>query len=197
MSLLKAIKAQLGLSTTPANNFTLDASADNGTMKLARESGQDIMTVDADGKVAFPGNKKIAFTGRQAGPTGAGFALTILSNIIAETNLGDAWNPATDKFLPTVAGWYQFNFLVNGATSVAANYFGAVIRKNTGGAGNQIQQYVAPYAADLYGMPSVSGIFYMNGTTDFVQFLVDANGGAGTLNWTDAMVSAALLEILI
>lgn len=58
MSLLKTIKAQLGLSATPANNFTLDASADNGTMKLARGNAgattQDIMTVGADGKVTFP-----------------------------------------------------------------------------------------------------------------------------------------------
>ena len=36
MSLIKAIKHQLGLSVTPANNFTLTAEADNGTMKLAR-----------------------------------------------------------------------------------------------------------------------------------------------------------------
>ena len=53
MSLLKAIKAQLGLSNTPANNFTLDASADNGTLKLARGNAgattQDILTVDAAG----------------------------------------------------------------------------------------------------------------------------------------------------
>jgi hypothetical protein len=54
MSIIRAIKHRLGLSVTPANNFVLDASADNGTMKLARESGQDIMTVDAAGKVAFP-----------------------------------------------------------------------------------------------------------------------------------------------
>ena len=54
MSLLRTIKQQLGLSSTTDNNFLLDASADNGTMKLARESGQDIMTVDAAGKVAFP-----------------------------------------------------------------------------------------------------------------------------------------------
>jgi len=53
MSIIKAIKQQLGLSVTPANNFTLDASADNGTMKLARNSGQDIMTVDAAGKATF------------------------------------------------------------------------------------------------------------------------------------------------
>jgi len=31
---VKTTNAQLGLSVTPANNFTLDASADNGTMKL-------------------------------------------------------------------------------------------------------------------------------------------------------------------
>lgn len=55
MSLLKTIKAQLGLSGTAANNFTLDASADNGTMKLARGNAdattQDILTVNAAGKV--------------------------------------------------------------------------------------------------------------------------------------------------
>lgn len=44
---------QVGVSGTTTHNFTLDASAANGTMKLARESGQDIMTVDADGKPRF------------------------------------------------------------------------------------------------------------------------------------------------
>jgi len=67
MSLIKAIKAQLGLSVTPANNFTLDASADNGTMKLARGNAgattQDIMTVAADGKVAFPATPRVYASG--------------------------------------------------------------------------------------------------------------------------------------
>ena len=56
MSLLKAIKAQLGLSSTPANNFTITAEADNGTLKLARGNAgattQDILTVDANGVAA-------------------------------------------------------------------------------------------------------------------------------------------------
>lgn len=66
MSLIKAIRAQLGLSVTPANNFTLDASADNGTMKLARGNAgattQDLLTVDASGEVSLPSNslKKLA-----------------------------------------------------------------------------------------------------------------------------------------
>lgn len=58
MSLARFIRAQLGLSNTAANNFTLDASADNGTMKLVRgNSGagtQDILTVDASGNVNAP-----------------------------------------------------------------------------------------------------------------------------------------------
>ena len=51
-------KQQLGLSVTPANNFTITAEADNGTMKLARGNAgattQDIITVDATGKATFP-----------------------------------------------------------------------------------------------------------------------------------------------
>ena len=60
MSIIKAIRAQLGLSATPANNFTLEASADNGTMKLARGNAgattQDILTVDPSGEVSLPSN---------------------------------------------------------------------------------------------------------------------------------------------
>lgn len=55
MSLLNTIRVKLGLSNTPANNFVLDASADNGTMKLARgnpgATTQDILTVDAAGNL--------------------------------------------------------------------------------------------------------------------------------------------------
>jgi hypothetical protein len=61
MSLIKSIMHQLGLSGDPAKNFTLSVpAAPDGTMKLARGNAgattQDIMTVDAAGKVAFPQN---------------------------------------------------------------------------------------------------------------------------------------------
>ena len=58
MSLIKSIRAQLGLSAEPANNFTLDASAGDGTMKLARGNAgattQDIITVNSNGKLDLP-----------------------------------------------------------------------------------------------------------------------------------------------
>jgi len=54
----QSVNCQIGQSITPDNNFTLTAAADNGTAKLARGNAgatiQDIMTVDAAGKVAFP-----------------------------------------------------------------------------------------------------------------------------------------------
>lgn len=46
------------MSGTATNNFTLDASAADGSMKLARGNAgvttQDLLTVAADGKVDFP-----------------------------------------------------------------------------------------------------------------------------------------------
>ena len=61
MSIVKSIMKQLGLSGDPAKNFTFSVpAAPDGTMKLARGNAgattQDIMTVDAAGKVAFPQN---------------------------------------------------------------------------------------------------------------------------------------------
>lgn len=57
MSTLKLNKTQIGISDTATNNFTLDASAANGTMKLARGNAgattQDIFSVDAAGKISF------------------------------------------------------------------------------------------------------------------------------------------------
>jgi len=61
VSIIKSIMHQLGLSGDPAKNFTLSVpAAPDGTMKLARGNAgattQDIMTVDAAGKVRFPQN---------------------------------------------------------------------------------------------------------------------------------------------
>lgn len=59
MSLLKTIRAQLGLSNTPAENHFFDGSVANQlTLKKGTPDAQgaDVMTVDSAGKVAFPQN---------------------------------------------------------------------------------------------------------------------------------------------
>src|SRR6185369_11180948 len=49
-------RTQIGVSGTATQNFTLTAEAANGSMKLARgnvgATTQDILTVDADGRMA-------------------------------------------------------------------------------------------------------------------------------------------------
>lgn len=58
MSTLKANRVQLGQSGTATQNFTLDATAADGTMKLARGvaggTTQDIMLINALGEIDFP-----------------------------------------------------------------------------------------------------------------------------------------------
>lgn len=67
MSILKTIRAQFGLSTIATQNFTLDASAADGTMKLARGNAgattQDILTVDSAGKISFPQGQSLLVLG--------------------------------------------------------------------------------------------------------------------------------------
>lgn len=59
---LKTDAVQIGQSNTATNNFVL-STANDGTAKLARgnsgATSQDILTVDAAGKVAFPNNPAI------------------------------------------------------------------------------------------------------------------------------------------
>ncbi len=172
MSLLKAIKAQLGLSVTPANNFTLDASADNGTMKLARNSGQDIMTVDAAGRVAFPQT-----------PATSGIRGFFEAKVLADQNLvsgvigkvsltetydQDNWvsSPSGIRYTPQIAGYYQFQaniwFSASGNITEHAVYFylnGATTNKGL----------LMREALGSGKLVSVPCILHLNGTTDYVE----------------------------
>ena len=89
MSLLKFIKAQLGISNTPANNFTLDASAQDGTMKLSRGNAgattQDVLVVDAAGKVTFPAGSEMIGVGQT------------WQDVKASRALGTTYNNTTGK----------------------------------------------------------------------------------------------------
>lgn len=54
---LSLTKIKLGNSATPANNFLISVpDTADGTLTIERENGTDVMTIDAAGKVVFPGN---------------------------------------------------------------------------------------------------------------------------------------------
>lgn len=157
MSLLKTIKAQLGLSSTPANNFSLDASADNGTMKLARGNAgattQDIMLVAADGKVTFPQNTTQAGTVYVASAKGAATSCSPST----QTTLGldtvvfdpdSMINLTIDRIVVPVTGWYSATVGANSTATVTATSFqarvllnGTVMRESGNGAGVSAATY--------------------------------------------------------
>ena len=180
MSLLKAIKAQLGISNTPANNFTLDASADNGTMKLARGNAgattQDILTVDANGRVSFP-QSVVAFHAYQSSAQTLSAGVHTKINLQSEVyDTANSFDSTTNfRFQPNVAGYYQINGAVRAdAASLAAIHVSLI--KNASlvfAAGSFTNSALNGF------MSSASGLVYLNGSTDFVE--MNSHAGQSTL----------------
>ncbi len=178
MSLLKMIRAQLGLSSTPANNFTLDASADNGTMKLARGNAgattQDLITVNAANLITggsgatLVGNGPIVsvsrITSNQSVSSGV-WTKVLFNSVDVDTN--NCFDAVNNRYTPKVAGYYQVNL----------NVYAGVGSGNITQAGAQIQKngelYAATYAMSAsFGTEdvlAVSTLVYLNGTTDYIE----------------------------
>lgn len=169
MSLLKTIKAQLGLSGTPANNFVLDASADNGTMKMARGNAgattQDIMTVNAAGKVEFPlGLRKPMASATQSSNQSLS---STPSKLLFQTEQFDTHNfLASSRFQPNVAGIYR----VSGAIQVSGNTASLALMAYLNGA---LNSYIASISvtSGILTSPVAGGslLISLNGTTDYVE----------------------------
>jgi hypothetical protein len=79
MSTVKTQRTQYGISTNPSNNFVVDASQADGTLKISRgnvgATTQDIIKVKTDGNLeaqglpAFMCRAWVLFNGQPASPT--------------------------------------------------------------------------------------------------------------------------------
>lgn len=104
-----------------------------------------------------------------------------------------AFNPATGRFQPAVAGYYQINALVSyGVNGILASAVTALIVKN--GSGSDALAGLGS-STTTYPSISVSSIVYMNGTTDYVQVGTYHNAGTTatsiTANFTGALIRPA------
>ena len=197
MSLLKFFKAQLGLSSTPANNFTLDASAQDGTMKLSRGNAgattQDVLVVDAAGIVRHPPNA-IAFSVTKTNSqtsTVAGINGPILfNNILFDTK--SSYNPATGRFTPTVAGYYQINFGV-GIVNNPQRLFAYIFKNGVIATRGSDALVIAGYG-NAYGTTGAS-LVYLNGTTDYVDIRAYTNAAGLDFNAPDQTQFSGFLAI--
>lgn len=162
-----ATKLQTGVSGTSTNNFILDASAADGTMKLERGDGQDIMTVDAAGKVAFPQNP----TSLVQANLGAGGTIdgAVLLQPVESIDLSNEYS--SGRFTPKTPGAYLYTGAIQFITSGGVFSYAGLIPKKNGG--SLVANVGAPYASSLYATATISGIIYMNGTTDYLEFWQD------------------------
>lgn len=94
-------------------------------------------------------------------------------------------NVTNYRFTPNVAGYYQFNALLYQSSSSSANYVWPIIYKN-GNLG--LAGVSAGPASGLDGSSSVSGLLYMNGTTDYVELYCYVTG-------TNPVIDAGLYTV--
>jgi hypothetical protein len=149
----------------------LAASAD-GTKVNIGTSAEDILQIDTTAKTIKPlGSYKMAGNGpafiarKTATQTIVSGALTKAVMEVEDYDTDNCFDLANSRFTPNVPGFYQVSALMYAAPSSGAAY--AHIYKN---GADYLYGTGAPQ-----GVSGASGLVYMNGTTDYLEFWVSSN----------------------
>jgi hypothetical protein len=149
--------------------------------ELQHTGGTSAMTVASDGKVTFPKLKLPVFHAtRSSNVTTASPYVALYNTVIFDT---DSWyDTNTGRYTPQKAGYYNFMGQWSLATITSTHYLSVNLRFNGTVKFNRVQYG----AASTYPRPQVSGVFYMNGSTDYVDVYITFSGGANSI-WPDIM----------
>lgn len=150
-----------------ASTYTLTAPARTGNIITSADSGTITQGMIASG-VAGNGPAFSAYLSATQSISANTFTKV---NINAETfDTNNCFNTSTYTFTPNVAGYYQLNGCVNaGASSSSSRVFSAIYK-------NGIQILQGNDITFSNGASGISGIVYMNGTTDYVELYGYING---------------------
>ena len=174
---------------TATTTSGLTQSADNsGVLQLASGVGNLVTVPSVTGTAMVSGNMP-AFSAyrdsNQSLSTSTATKITFVGEFF-DTNS----NFASDRFTPTVAGYYQINFTLAFTGSNATGLCYSAIFKN----GSQwIQSGRLPCNTTL-GNPtiSVSDLIYCNGSTDYIEFYGFQNSGSSS-NIGDKTIASGCL----
>lgn len=186
MSKLATKTVKLGDSADLSKNFLISVPAvPDGTLRIERESGALVASIDASGKVAFPGNIAPAFSVLRGASnqsiTASAYVKVQLNSVTFDSN--NAFDAVTNyRFQPQVAGYYQFNAVVTFGWASAPVEVAAAIQKN---GVESIWSSATPTTTQVRDSVSLSGLIYMNGTTDYVELF-------GYCNATTPVVQSAV-----
>jgi hypothetical protein len=132
---------------------------------------------------------------KATGVAGAALASQTPTKILFATEVFDTnncYDPATSRFTPNVPGYYMVVAGVGGTGGAATDGLQVTIRKNnvtdTSGAVGIGNGFFATRAA-------VSGLVFVNGTTDYLEIFATASGAINTSGAeTSIFFSAALVR---
>lgn len=141
--------------------LTVPAAAGSTTVTIAAQTG----TLNAAGP---------AFRAYSAGAQT--FSSVTFTKVTLTKDFDTNNNFASSTFTPTVAGYYQINAICTATASTSMTNATSAIYKN-GTLYSQI--YGAAYTATAAGVYN-GDLIYFNGTTDYVELYIRANG-TGTL----------------
>lgn len=185
---MSTVKIQGNPSGTGALTIAAPNTNTDRTLTLPDATGTFLTT--ATPGVPVNGPLFIATQSAQVIPASNTATKITINTVVADTNSN--FSTANNRFTPTVAGYYQFNgsAIVQGSTGTSLAE--VAILKN-GGAGLQGVLFYDSGTAITVFYPTVSGILYMNGSTDYVE-LFGRVIGTGTLTLSSGAFSGALVR---
>ena len=182
----------------------LKLTSDTSGEIALQSAGTTIATVDSTG-IAMASGKTLT-TNAPAFSATASAAQSIADNTatklafnveIFDTNSN--YDTGTYRFTPTVAGYYQFNAHVQSGGSSTTEVWFCNIEQN--GTPVLIGSNGQTKFATIGSCSNVSGLLYMNGSSDYVEAIVYQRSGGGALstqagsqttsNFTGSLVRAA------
>lgn len=144
--------------------------------KIRRAAGTtDAITIDSSDRVdarvpMFHANRSSSYTMTNG-------SVFVYDNVVFDT---DSWySTSTGRYTPQKAGYYHFTGQASLASTNNAHYMVPRLRVN----GVYKIDVVGIPNSSTYPRPQVSGIFYLNGSTDYVDVYVIFTGA--TAAWTD------------
>ena len=150
---------------TATTTSGLTQSADNsGVLQLASGTGNLVTVPSVTGTVMVSGNIPTfyAYLNSTQAVTGGVWTKVQLNAELFDT--ANAFNTSTNRFTPLVAGYYQINAQPGGIDTTYSGGNASAIYKNG-------VYYSSAYIANT-GIPTISNLVYLNGSTDYVELYV-------------------------
>ena len=150
---------------------TINASTTAGVVITPDNSGNVLLQYNGVSTPIFS-----AYTTTQTTMTNGAWTKIAYVTKMFDTNSN--YDTTNSRYLPTVAGYYQILATNSSNSSFTASNTAFSIYKN--GAEHIRGATTAPSSAQVY--TEVTGIVYMNGTTDYVEIWMYQNSGSNQLN---------------